>query len=670
MKRCIASILAITILFSSFCYAMPTLKKNETVYINLGDYGDVEKVNIYSKCTTNGADEIIDYTKYNEVTNLSNRDSYTQSGDEIIWNISGEKNFSYTGTVGEEYYNNIPWKFNISYKLNGVEVKPEELLGKSGLVKITIDFTSNENCKSYYRNNYILEVTASYDMSKYLSVDSSEAMITDTGNNKTLMFIVLPGQSTTLNIELGSDDFEMNGITMAMVALNGDALNKIADLVQDRKDIEDALDSINASSDVILNSLNGMNTGLNGISNGVNQIKKGTTDLHGLSEARDEDIENLKKILNDILPLTEKINTDIDNLSKNYDIIVEMATELNDNMKDLQKNIKDLNESIDCLAEKSDKLPDNVKEIKSLISQLSILTEDLAKLITNTSKIDTTEIKDSLETIIKSSYALAMEEEDEETRAYLLNIVGSAKAIVENIDKISTSETLQKNIVALVRDLNNVSSELEAVRKTISEQDAKVVKEFMHDLSDTSYSLEKIIDTSIEYCDKILENKDDFSLAMENAKSIISLLTDMTNTSLSMIDNINKGLKIVSSDIYEGSDKTADAILSLTKQLQAITNQTNQFKDSKNKIKDVVDNGWDKIDDETTLFEVEKDAKTVSFGDERNEVEQVQFIVKTPDIKHLKELGEDLEANTTKTTFWDRVLLVLKKMFGWIIDLF
>ena len=670
MKRCIASILAITILFSSFCYAMPTLKKNETVYINLGDYGDVEKVNIYSKCTTNGADEIIDYTKYNEVTNLSNRDSYTQSGDEIIWNVSGEKNFSYTGTVGEEYYNNIPWKFNISYKLNGVEVKPEELLGKSGLVKITIDFTSNENCKSYYRNNYILEVTASYNMSKYLSVDSSEAMITDTGNNKTLMFIVLPGQSTTLNIELGSDDFEMDGITMAMVALNGDALNKIADLVQDRKDIEDALDSINASSDVILNSLNGMNTGLNGISNGVNQIKKGTTDLHGLSEARDEDIENLKNILNDILPLTEKINTDIDNLSKNYDIIVEMATELNDNMKDLQKNIKDLNESIDYLAEKSDKLPDNVKEIKSLISQLSILTEDLVKLITNTSKIDTTEIKDSLETIIKSSYALAMKEEDEETRAYLLSIVGSAKAIVENIDKISTSETLQKNIVALVRDLNNVSSELEAVRKTISEQDAKVVKEFMHDLSDTSYSLEKIIDTSIEYCDKILENKDDFSLAMENAKSIISLLTDMTNTSLSMIDNINKGLKIVSSDIYEGSDKTADAILSLTKQLQAITNQTNQFKDSKNKIKDVVDNGWNKIDDETTLFEVEKDAKTVSFGDERNEVEQVQFIVKTPDIKHLKELGEDLETNTIKTTFWDRVLLVLKKMFGWIIDLF
>ena len=39
-------------------------------------------------------------------------------------------------------------------------------------------------------------------------------------------------------------------------------------------------------------------------------------------------------------------------------------------------------------------------------------------------------------------------------------------------------------------------------------------------------------------------------------------------------------------------------------------------------------------------------------------------------IKQLKELGEDLEANQNKTTFWDRVLAVLDKMFGWIKKLF
>lgn len=671
MKRCIASILAITILFSSFCYAMPIQKKNETVYINLGDYGDVEKINVYNKCVVNGSTEITDYTNYSEINNLTNRTKYTQSGDEIIWDVSGEREFSYTGTVGSEYYDLIPWIFRISYKLNGVEVKPEDLLGKSGLVKITIDFTANEKCKSYYKNNYILEVTSSYDMSKYLSVESSEAMITDTGNTKTLMFIVLPGQSTTLNIELGSEDFEMDGITMAMVALNGDVLDKVSDLVDDRKDVHDALDSINASTDIILASLNGMNTGLNGISNGITQIKNGTADLHGLSGARDEDIAALKNVLNELLPLTENIQTDIKNLEKNYDILVDMSTELNDNMKLLQDDLSDLNESLDYLAEKAEDFPSDVREIRSLISELSSLTEDMAKLITNASKIDTSSIKSNLENIIKASSALVQKVEDDETKMYLGSIVKSSANILETIDKISTAETIQKNIVLLVKDLNNVSNELNEVKKIISEQDAKALKEFMKNLSDTSYSLENIIDSSIDYCDKILENKDDFKSVTENTKSIVSQLTDMTKLSLNMVENINSGLKIISSDIYEGSDKTADAMLSLTKQLQAITSQTNQFKTSKDKIKNVVDNGWDKIDDETTLFEAEKDAKVVSFGDERNEnVEQVQFIVKTPDIKQLKELGEDLEANQNKTTFWDRVLAVLDKMFGWIRKIF
>lgn len=485
------------------------------------------------------------------------------------------------------------------------------------------------------------------------------------------MFIVLPGQSTTLNIELGTEDFEMDGITMAMVALNGDILDTVSDLVDDRQDVHDALDSINASTDIILSSLSGMNNGLNGISSGVTQIKNGTASLHGLSGARDEDIEALKNILNKLLPLTESIQKDIENLEKNYDILVEMGTELNDNMKSLQDDLSDLNESLDYLAEKADDLPSDVREIKSLISDLSSLTEDLATLITNTSKIDTSSIKANLENIIKASSVLVQKVEDDETKMYLGSIVKSSANILETIDKISTSETIQKNVTLLVKDLNNVSDELSEVRKIISEQDAKVLKEFMKDLSDTSYSLEKIVGTSVDYCDKILENKGDFKVMNENTKSIVSQLTDMTRLSLNMVDNINSGLKIISSDIYEGSDKTADAMLSLTKQLQTITSQTNQFKTSKDKIKNVVDNSWNKIDDETTLFEAEKDAKVVSFGDERNEnIEQVQFIVKTPDIKKLKELGEDLEANQTKTTFWDRVLAVLDMMFGWIKKIF
>ena len=77
------------------------------------------------------------------------------------------------------------------------------------------------------------------------------------------------------------------------------------------------------------------------------------------------------------------------------------------------------------------------------------------------------------------------------------------------------------------------------------------------------------------------------------------------------------------------------------------------------------------IINETTLFNVDKDAKVISFGNEKNEiVESVQFIFKTPDIKKVKEAEKDLEAEKETLSFWDRLLVVLKKMFGWIVNIF
>ena len=243
MKRFIALILTSIILFSDISLAAPLQKKKETVYVNLDSYGKVSQVNIYSKWITNGANELKDYTKYTEINNLTNRKKETHTEDAIIWDVTGDNNFTYTGRVGEEYYSLIPWNFEISYKLNGAEVMADELLGAQGLVKITIDITSNDETNEYYKNNYILELTGSYDMSKYISVESEDAMITDTGNTKTLMFIVLPGQSKTFNIEIGSNNFTMDGITMALVPITGDIRNQIVELIEDKDKIRDAIDS-------------------------------------------------------------------------------------------------------------------------------------------------------------------------------------------------------------------------------------------------------------------------------------------------------------------------------------------------------------------------------------------------------------------------------------------
>ena len=686
MKKCVAFILVFIMLFSNFCYAMPTLMRNETVYINLDNNGDVKEINIYNKCINNGESRILDYTNYEAVTNLTNKNEYKSEDEKLIWDISGEKVFSYTGKVSGEYYDLIPWNFNISYKLNGVYTLPESLLGGNGLIEIIIDINANEKANEYYKNNYMLEITGSYDMSDYLSIDSDEAMITDTGNTKTLMFIVLPGQSTTLHIEIGSENFKMDGITMAIVPITGEILNQVSDLADEKQNIEDAMEAINKSTDIVLNSLAGMNSGLNGISSGVSEIKKGTSEIHGLGNLRDEDISNLKQILEDMLPIIENVQTDLDNMDSTYKTFIDMSETLNIEIKNLEVNVNLLNENLGYIEKMMKNFPKDVSELSDTFKILSKLTGNINTLlqdIENSQTSSTDELKNELtkigvetkkiEGIIKETLSAV---QDEETFQALLGIGDSASEIgksLTNVQKVlndmssstlGETSTISKNLKDLKTNLNKVSNMLD-------DDDAETLKDTVSNLKDISETLEDMLDTVSVYNDKFLSDSGDFIVATDNMRSAIKELKQMDVLSLSMISNIQNMLNILSNELYNGVDKTADALLSVNNQLLAITKESTEFMNSKNTIKDIVENKWDEASEKTNIFNIDKDAKAVSFGSEKNEnINQVQFVLKTPDIKEVKIKTAHLEDNQKNMTFWDRILMVLNKMFGWIIDIF
>lgn len=679
MKRFFACIVAITILLSNLCYAMPLLTKEETVYVNLGNYGDISEINIYSKCETNETTEIKDYTNYSEVTNLTNKNESKKENGAIIWDVTGTKTFSYTGKVSGEYYENVPWVFDITYKLNGVEAKPDALLGEKGIVEIDIKINANERANAYYQNNYILEVTSSYDMTDYLSVESDNAMITNTGNTKTLMFIVLPGQSTELNIRLGSENFSMDGITMAAVPLTGDVLDKVANIVEEKNDIKNSLDSINKSADIILDSLNGMNNGLNGISTGVTEIKKGTQELHGISDLRDEDISNLKSILEETLPLVQNVQSDLEKLNSDYETFIDMFKDLDDEVKNLQDDVDILNEEFEDIVKIAKNLPSDVNDIKNLIDSISKLTEDLTSMLDSLDDTSTENaVKENLGDLATEAkklarYAQSIEDENPElamSLAVSAESIGSSATNMKTIfENISLSQVKSKSTMA--KDLEDLANDLGDVSDILNKSDAKTIKKFISALSDTSNTLEEMLKIVSEYNDKILEDEEDVIKTINTFQALAGKLSEMNTLSITMIDNIQSMLNILSTSIYSGTDKTLDAIVSLDNQLLNITKQSEQFKDSKNQIKDVFDNEWDKIEDETTIFNITKDVEVISFGSEENEnVESVQFIFKTPDIKQTKEIEKDLEASNEKISFWDRVKIVLDKMFGWIKNIF
>lgn len=682
MKKCTVLILGIVLLFNSCVFAMPTQKKNETVYINLGEYGDVAEINIYSKCILNGTENILDYTNYSEVTNLTNRNEYAKSGDELNWNVSGEKIFAYTGKVGEEYFNLIPWNFNIIYKLNGVETTKDKLIGASGLVEIDIEINANEEANEYYKNNYILEITGEYDMSEYLSLESEDAMITENGNSKTLMFIVLPGQSTELKIEIGTEDFQMDGITMAMVPLSGDLLNEMAELVEEKNKMEDALEAMNSSTDVVLNSLYGMNSGLKGISAGVTELKNGVNDVHNLSSPRDEDIEKLKQILTETLPIIQNTKEDLYNLRKTYETTIDSLNDLNDEVMNLADNINELNKELKELEIIAKDLPDDVEEINKLLKYTSDVTADMKFLLSamgSSSNASIQEVETAFETIGKyagniSSIAencKAQAGENEDLKKSLISIEASANGISSIImaakSKLASASSSSSNASSVASDLSDLSKQLKKVSNILDEEDAEVIGDTISDIKAISTTLNDMLDIVIAYNDELIADEGKVYIAIDDLVRLVDELSEMDTLSLSMISNMQSMLSILSSEIYSGSNKTTDSLINVNNQLINISQEANAIKNSKNEFKEILDNRVDEIEEKTTIFNIEKDAKVVSFGSEKNEnVDSVQFILKTPDIKKVKVENNDMEKESEPQTFWERLLHILDILFGWI----
>ena len=111
--------------------------KTETVYVKSDAKGNPREITVQTKLkNTSDGDTMEDYTNLTDIKNKEGDEAFTQNADGTIeWENHGE-DITYEGTGSEE----LPVDVNISYELDGQPIEPEELAGKSGSLKIRIDY--------------------------------------------------------------------------------------------------------------------------------------------------------------------------------------------------------------------------------------------------------------------------------------------------------------------------------------------------------------------------------------------------------------------------------------------------------------------------------------------------------------------------------------------------
>ncbi len=140
--KCTAAGMAIILSATPICVQAAEMKevsKDETVFITADSSGNKKETTVSNWLKNAGSQpNLKDQTDLSDIENVKGDETFTEKGSRIIWKTDGEDIY-YTGKSQKE----APVSVAFTYYLNGKEISPEQLKGKSGKLKIRIDYQNN-----------------------------------------------------------------------------------------------------------------------------------------------------------------------------------------------------------------------------------------------------------------------------------------------------------------------------------------------------------------------------------------------------------------------------------------------------------------------------------------------------------------------------------------------
>ena len=319
--------------------------KDESVYLISDANGNVNKTIVVDHLKNKDKkDTLEDASNLSDIENVKGKEKFTQSGDKLTWQAGG-KDIYYQGTATAE----PPVTQKVTYYLDGKEISPEDLAGKSGKVKIRFDYT---NTTSYTETVNGEKQTVSVpfaavtglvlgDGFENIEVTNGKAEVSD--SSSVVLGYALPGLKDSLGIKDGDLDSDVNipeymemtadvenfSMPAAMtfvvnasdyVSTDGIDTSDIDDMINDLKDastqLQDGSKTLAEGTDTLSDGLSTLQSKLGTFASGVGTLKSGL-------KTYTDGVSTLSGGLN-------KLNSNVPTLSNGITTLNSSAKSLND----------------------------------------------------------------------------------------------------------------------------------------------------------------------------------------------------------------------------------------------------------------------------------------------------------------------------------------------------
>lgn len=319
--------------------------KDESVYLISDANGNVNKTIVVDHLKNKDKkDTLEDASNLSDIENVKGKEKFTQSGDKLTWQAGG-KDIYYQGTATAE----PPVTQKVTYYLDGKEISPEDLAGKSGKVKIRFDYT---NTTSYTETVNGEKQTVSVpfaavtglvlgDGFENIEVTNGKAEVSD--SSSVVLGYALPGLKDSLGIKDGDLDSDVNipeymemtadvenfSMPAAMtfvvnasdyVSTDGIDTSDLDDMINDLKDastqLQDGSKTLAEGTDTLSDGLSTLQSKLGTFASGVGTLKSGL-------KTYTDGVSTLSGGLN-------KLNSNVPTLSNGITTLNSSAKSLND----------------------------------------------------------------------------------------------------------------------------------------------------------------------------------------------------------------------------------------------------------------------------------------------------------------------------------------------------
>ena len=373
--------------------------KDESVYLISDANGNVNKTIVVDHLKNKDKkDTLEDASNLSDIENVKGKEKFTQSGDKLTWQAGG-KDIYYQGTATAE----PPVTQKVTYYLDGKEISPEDLAGKSGKVKIRFDYT---NTTSYTETVNGEKQTVSVpfaaitglvlgDGFENIEVTNGKAEVSD--SSSVVLGYALPGLKDSLGIKDGDLDGDVNipeymemtadvknfSMPAAMtfvvnasdyVSTDGIDTSDLDDMINDLKDastqLQDGSKTLAEGTDTLADGLSTLQSKLGTFASGVGTLQSGLKTYTDGVSTLSGGLNTLGNSTGALVSGADKLNSGAGQLASGSATLKDGLKTYTDGASTLNGGLNTLGNSTGALVSGADKLNDGAKSLKAGITSV------------------------------------------------------------------------------------------------------------------------------------------------------------------------------------------------------------------------------------------------------------------------------------------------------------